>query len=1231
MLLTRIRSLHIAAAATTVLVSLLTAPVFAQTAATPSLVASRITAPINENNLVPLKGNVHPQARAQFDRGAASGSLPTGQLVLVLSRSAQQQQALTQYLASLQDVNSPNYHKWLTPEQYGAQYGVSDADLDAVQSWLTSKGFQVGTVPASRNFMRFSGTFDQLQTAFHTSIRKYLVQGVMHFANASDPQIPAALAPVVAGVAKMNDFRPKSNAKLGGTGRYDSALKRIKPDLTLFDNQNNPYLYVDPADAATIYDTPNATLNPNYSGTTYDGTGVTIGIVGDSNVTMQDIINYRETFLGETSGSTNNPTVIVEGNDPGINGDEGEALLDNEIAGGIAPKATINFYTADNTDLQGGIILAALRAIGDNTVSILNLSFGECEAGEGTSENQLISEMWEEAAAQGISVTVSTGDSGSAGCDNDNTETQAQFGLNVNGLASTPFNIAVGGTDYDALIGNNGQAFSQYVNVSSSGSAPYYRTAKSYIPEEPWNNSTFPNTNVASNVPYLDPNTGNTNIVAAGGGQSSCVAQDQFGNCEAYSKPSFQTSLTPNDQVRDLPDVSLLAADGFYGALWAVCADNVADGDSSSTYTDCQTSGGQITDQTTFSGYGGTSAAAPAFAGMLALVEQKTGSRLGQADYVLYNLASSKYSTVFHDVTTGDNSVVCTGGTEADCNSAGFLTGYNAGTGYDYASGLGSVDAAQMVNNWSSVSLASTSTSFDINGSTAAVNVSHGTSLMFKVGVTPVSATGDVAIVDNADGSANGPVSSNNGNQTVLTLSGGAATTNYNGLPGGSYTVYANYAGDASHASSQSAGISVTISAESSATNLVVSAYDPVACASGSCGAISGTAFTYGQFISADAQIQGTSSDEQKNGTEGVATGSVAFLNGSTKLGTSNVTSDVSVASYTTPSNAFPAFPVGSYNLTAQYSGDASYHASTSNAVAFTVAKGSTSLSGSASSTSIQASSSTNVTVLISTDSEGAFPTGTITLTANGKTVGTATSFNNGFETNNTSAAEAIISVSGTSLNSGSNTITASYSGDANYAASSGGSVTVAVSGTTGSAGFGVTAAPPSLTINPGATTGNTSTIAVTPSNGFTGSVALACSVASPAGATDPATCSLSSSSANVTGATAANTTLTINTTASSTAHNSLPLKKFFTTAGGVALALVVFFGIPARRRGWQTMLGLLIVIVTLAGVGCGGGGGNSGGGGGGSMGTTAGTYTVTVTGTSGSLHSNTTVTVTVN
>jgi len=611
-------------------------------------------------------------------------------------------------------------------------------------------------VSPAANVILFSGTVGQLQNAFSTQIHSLLVNGETHVANVTEPQLPRALAPAVKGIVGMDDFHPKSNSHLGPTAKWNAETKKIESDFTLFSSSGTPYLYVDPADAAIIYNTPNANLNTNYHGTTYDSTGVTVGIIGDSNFDPQPLINFRTAFLGETTSTVNMPTTVIDGIDPGINGDEEETLLDLETFGGLAPKAKINYYASDDSDLSAGLFNAMERALNDNAISIMSISFGECEALIGTSTTQYLGELYAQAAAQGITVTVSSGDAGAAGCDSSGATT-ATHGLGINALASSPYNISVGGTDYVALA----SSFATYASTSSSGNPPYYATALRYIPERPWNDSTSVNGALANNKALLI-GSGTTDIIGGGGGKSI-----------VWTKPAYQSALTPADGARDIPDVSLLAANGLYGAVWVLCLPDLIYG------PNCANTNGVFTSSSRFSGAGGTSASTPAFAGMLALVEQATGSRLGQANNVIYKLAATKYSTVFHDVTAGNNSVVCTAGT-SNCGSNGFTTGYDAVTGYDLASGLGSVDASAMLSNWTSAVGSSSTTALTINGSSAPLTVTHGANLSFNVAVTPTTATGLAGLITTETAVAGQPTL--NGQPFTIPVTAGAGTANYNGL-----------------------------------------------------------------------------------------------------------------------------------------------------------------------------------------------------------------------------------------------------------------------------------------------------------------------------------------------------------------------------------------------------------------------------------------------------------------
>jgi hypothetical protein len=1188
------------------------APAWAQTA------PSRIVRPIDEAQRVSLGGNVHPLAQARFDQGPAPLSLPTGRMALVLRRSAAQQQALDQFLEDVQNPSSPDYHHWLTPAQYGARFGPSDSDLQSVEAWLQAEGFQIDKVPPARNFLQFSGNIEQVQTAFHTAIHAFALDGASHFANVTDPEIPAALAPVVAGITPLNDFHPRPDFQRAASRREGPA--NGGPDLTLF-NRLGSHLFLDPADAATIYDAPNAFLNPAYSGTTWDGSGVAIGIVGVSDLAIADVQNYRAMFLGEQAADMNLPIVVVDGEDPGLvpGAAADEELLDNEIAGALAPKATLYDYIAGDSALSSGLMNAYLRALNDNRVSILNISFSGCEAEEGSGGNQALLEAAMQAAAQGISVTVSTGDGGAAGCDDFNSSTQAQHGFGVNGIASTPYTIAVGGTDFDGVASN----FSTYVSTAGPGTPPYYRTVDGYIPEKPWNETSVVNNSLANNVDSLN-GIGESNIIAGGGGSSSCATANSGGKClGGYAKPAFQASVTPNDHVRDLPDVSLFASNGFDGAAWVFCSDNVTDGSAGNPYTDCRTTGGQLTADTTFSGVGGTSASAPAFAGMLALVSQSLGgARLGQADTVLYPLAQTSPS-VFHDIANGNNAVPCEPGS-ANCGSNGFLTGYNAAAGYDLASGLGSIDVAALIRSWNSVSLAPTSTVLTIDGSAGSYIGTHGSSLLFDTAVqTGAGGAVPTGLVS---------ISGSGGTQFTIPLNDASGSALWNGLSGGSYTVSARYSGDSEHAASTSSPISVTIAPETSTTTLSVIAASPLT------GALlpSLSEIPYGSAVVLDAQITGAAEGAR---TQGTATGTVTYSDGGTTLGTGNVGSG-NIASWSPSGSALTALPPGRHTIGARYSGDGSFDPSASSSVAMTVVQAATSISATLHSSSVSGSGSSAMTVTLTTPANlGAQPTGSIVVKTGGTLLGTIP-VNSWVQGSGPSAVDAFngtVALSGLAL-APNNVFVVTYSGDRNYA----GSGTTIRLGKSGAAG--IDSGTPSiflssggnLTLHAGATSDNTTSITVTPYGGFTGQVRLGCTVAASS-----STASALPSCSIPPGVTLAESAATVSlsvvtTTGPANAQLHGPGSPPFLFSGaGAAFALLLFFGVPARKRAWGALLGVLAAAILVSTMGCGVIAGtkpvqstnttNSG--------TAPGGYIITVTGTdaaSGTITASTSLTVTV-
>ena len=1127
-----------------------------------------ITRPVDESSLVTLRGNVYPLARPQFDRGPAPASLGAQRELLVLKRSPGQEAKLQQYLASLEDKNSPNFHHFLTPEQFGQQYGPAPEDVAQIVSWLSGQGFSVNQVAKSNMAIEFSGSVNQVQTAFHTQIDRFVINGQEHVANVSNPRIPSELASVVAGVSPLNDFYPRPQAIHGPSGQWNAAEKRFVPQLTV-SISSSPYLFVSPGDVATIYDAPTS-LNTHLKAgqATYDGTGVTIGIATDGGVNLSDVQKYRALFKMPAT----QVSVIMDGNSPG-SGDDTESTLDAEIAGAIAPGAQITYYQAADTTFQSGVMLAILRAIDDNAVNILNVSYSACELSQGAAGNQAILNAWEQAAAQGIAVTVSSGDSGSAGCDNPDTQTVASHGFGVNALASTPYTVAVGGTDFDVLLNH----FSTYASATNSGN---YTSALSYIPEATWNNSPASNGSAASDQPNVDYN-GNTNIAAGGGGASSAGLYDTAGNVlGGYAKPLWQQQYETSagitaDKVRDVPDVSLFAANGMYGALWATCGDN-----------DCTGSNPTIT------GIGGTSASAPAFAGVLALINQRVGAteRLGQPNWVLYQLAKM-HPEAFHQIGSGNNAVICASGT-LNCAANGFLNGYDAAGSYNLATGLGSVDISSLVNDWTSVGKTQTTTALTLS----ATSFQHGQPIAIGIGVNPSGATGNVAITN--DLSARGLFGSDS--QISLPLSNGQAAGNWVAFPGGTYDVYANYGGDANYGGSISAPTQITVTPEGSILQLAVTAD-----VNGALTSAAGKTVTYGTYVSIDAQPIGKSQVSNPNPLKN-ATGTVSFTdtnaNGAQGSGMLDATGNAE----------FPlhSFGAGTHTVTASYWGDGSYNPSTSASVSFTVLK-----AGATASVTTNVNSIYSGFVIVTTairpnvvSSSAQLPNGTVTFTdaTNGAVLETTGGLNP-VEDPSTGAyySTVAIDVQVSQLTLGANSIVATYNGDANYTASVA-SAPVAVACTAGcgngtgqalTLSFG-TSSPASAMRAAGTT--STTPVSVGQSGGFSGDVILTCSVAgTKSGDINIPKCIFNPGTVTITNNQGGQSTLTVTTTAAGTTASATARDGGMWTAvrGGAMLACVFIFGIPRRRRS-LAMLRIVLCAVAVGAVlggmmGCGGGASN--------------------------------------
>ena len=672
-------------------------------------VPARITAQVNDTRTVELKGNIHPLARPEFDRGAVGDAQPMTRMLLLLQRSAEQETALRQLLDAQQTKGSATYHTWLTPEQFGTQFGPADSDVQAVTDWLARQGFQVAKVSAGRNVIEFNGTIAQVRNAFHTEVHRFTVRGEEHVANVSEPAIPEALAPVVKGVVSLNDFPRRAHLHNRGVYRWQRDTGEIKPLFTYTSGGSTTFA-IGPGDFAKIYSIQ--------AGAT--GAGQTIAIVGQSNIDAQDVIDFRNLF-GLPQNFTQAGNVIINGPDPGLqlaSGDEGESILDVEWAGAVAPQAKILLVSTTTTQSNPGQItngtdLSAVYIVDNNLASVLSESYGQCEPSLGAAQNQFFNALWEQAAAQGITVVVSAGDSGSAGCDPDLSPNEATDGLAVSGIASTPFNVAVGGTDVDpsALTSTY---WNQTVGTINS--------ALGYVPETTWDDS-----NCALIYPQacnsVDTVSG-ADISAAGGGPSNC-AHFSGSNCSSgYAIPAYQVGINktfPN--VRTIPDVSLFASNGGpivggSGVAMVVCqADVNPNGAScslSAPYSD-------------FSLVGGTSVATPPFGAIVALLSQSQGGgRMGNVNFGLYAAAAndSNYMTgkcasslgskpaagcVFNDVTKGNIGVACAKGNTSLVNGQGTswcqgsgsfgvtvsnsAVAYGAGPEYDPATGLGSVNA----------------------------------------------------------------------------------------------------------------------------------------------------------------------------------------------------------------------------------------------------------------------------------------------------------------------------------------------------------------------------------------------------------------------------------------------------------------------------------------------------------------------------------------------------------
>jgi Pro-kumamolisin, activation domain/Bacterial Ig-like domain (group 3) len=1206
------------------------------------VVPARVSQTVDEANRVPLHGNIHPMARAEFDRGAVADSQPATRMSLLLQRSADQETALRQLLLQQQDKTSPNYHRWLTPDQFGKQFGPADSDIQAVTDWLTSRGFTGIKVSAGRTTIEFSGNVGQVRNAFQTEIHHFAANGKMHVANVSEPLIPAALAPVVAGVLSLHDFRPTSQAHRLGTFRKTKATGEVKPLFTFAGcgsgNSSVPCYAVGPGDFAKIYNLPTGTP---------DGTGVSIAIVQDSNLNVADVTQFRALFGLPANFSSSN--IILNGPDPGIQdpttvtGDEVEADLDVQWAGATAPGATIDLVVSENSQSLGtfGIDLSAIYIINNNIAPILSESFGSCESDLGTSGEQFYNQLWQQASAQGITVIVSSGDNGSAACDPSSTAANqdvAALGLNVSGLASTVYNVAMGGTDFQ-----NGTVPSPFWNTTNA--QPTQTSAKSYIPESTWNDScaatavagnlglnTCTATNINNNNNSGSLSFGN-DIVAGGGGPSTLTTNGVSTGPPVNAKPLWQTGTTgnPADGVRDVPDISFFSGNGTSGSFYVICEQDANTGTGSST-SSCDLNS-PFND---FQGVGGTSAAAPAFAGIMArVIQHQSLARQGNANFVLYQLykrntagtictsnaaAVTATGCIFYDTTTGNISVACQGGTpncsntSTAANQFGILvdpahTGNPAWVttpGYDFATGLGSLNVTNLLAAWPSATFTGTSVAIT-SPTSGSTSITHGTTVTFSVSVSPAPPNTNGGTVTLIATPASGTPSTQLGigafsQDTATTPTGGAASIATNELPGGTaYPVVASYSGDGVLGASTSAPVLVTVTPEASNTAVSVWTFD----VAGNVISKNAKSITYG---SPDI-LQIAVSDHNGSQCQGVVvacpTGTVTLTDGGAPLKDFSGSGTVKLNSQGFAEDQLVQLTGGSHTLVAAYSGDSSFTASTSSADTVTVATAPTTLTVTSSLPSLPIGQMATLTAMIATSSNGAGPTGTVTFKSGSTTLGTGTVTGT---PGNTLAASGTATASVTFTTAGAQTVTATYSGDLNYAASTAPATTVTVTG--GTQVTTTTVTPSITTLASGGSITLTAKVTGT-TNGAAGPTGTVQFMNGTTALGTAATCMPTAGTTTTPGT----CTATLMTTLALSAPPSAPANRTPNLPGGPLATLRIVAGLllaallvslarlrstpVATRVGYALVSALLLVCFAAGIAGCGGSGSSGGGGGG--------------------------------
>ena len=922
---------------------------------TEAMPAIRVTKPVDDTKRSAIYGHTPKGLRHATKLGRVAPNTPAQHLILMLKSSPEQEREARKVIDEQQDKRTANYHQWATPEQFGQHFGVHDNDIAKVTAWMQSHGLKVENVAKSKRAIQFSGTSGQLEKAFQMEMHYYLMpNGETHVSNDRDISVPQALRPVISGVPTLNDFFKK------GHHTPPAKLSKLKPGPKYTDGSGNNF--VGPADFATIYNTAPLLANG------INGTGVTIGIAARSDILLSDVQTYRQMF----NLPVNDPNFINTGDDAGVViGDDSETDLDTEISGGVAPNATVDVVIGTNNWLVDGITLSEMYLVESNIADIISISYSTCESSEGAGGNSFNNQLFEQAAAQGISVFVAAGDSGSAECDGD--QPFETGGYATNGESSTWYSVAVGGTEFNETGGsywttNNGttkqsatsyipelpwneaggsdEDFANYSGLTAAEQDCVYASLgywvqddcmeglwagaggpSAYYLQPPWQtgsgvpntdptlpggnwinlNLTNTNANGASGAGYtavptvtlagetctIAPSSSSTqndgsiaivnvalgdDVTSADNGSVTAIGVNQYAatlnskgtavtgfeygqgwNCTAAGTATFtaapaggttatasatlgqmynMTPLVTGVPHRYTPDISLNAAAEHDGTVYCDEGACVINSDGSIGEADI---------------VGGTSVAAPSMAGIQALINQANGGRQGMPGYIYYALANAQYTASptacnsssissancpFQDITAGDNLVCGTVSTNQFGTATPFAAtctastpankmGFTSAQGYDMATGLGSVNAANLSSQWSSVHFNSSSTTLGLSST----NFNFGTNVTLTGTVagsgTP---TGDVAFIVTQGvigDTYNTETGALNGSVAFATLSGGSYSAVLNNLPGGTYYVTARYAGDENFASSLSTPVQVTVGQDSGTTLTVVPRYLP--------------------------------------------------------------------------------------------------------------------------------------------------------------------------------------------------------------------------------------------------------------------------------------------------------------------------------------------------------------------------------------------------------------------